>query len=261
MKIFIHITVFIFLAVTAKGQTEPINLKELGLRGRIKKITLYEYYSNPKETEVDSFRKPGKTEIMIFGEKGNEQSDVDFTPDGIEGNKTLINYEDKDKITAKLFYQKKLMLNFVFKYDSTGKRVNFEEYDSPNAVLVRVTYKYDGNGNLIEDDTYDSLNGNSKTIYSYNSGNQITETNISYEGSQGVDKTLFKYSTEGYLIETVSRGDIVDISDGTTIVKYTNFDKYGNWLLANSEQIYKIPLLHNLNHHKTIIKRVITYFD
>ena len=249
------------MVLTAKGQREPINLKEFGLRGRVKEITSYEYYSNPKETEVDTFKKPGKIEMMIFDERGNDQSNIDFTSNGIEGNKRLIDYEDKNKITAKLFYQKNLTLNFVFSYDNAGRRVKFEEHDSPNTVLVRLNYKYDANGNLIEEDTFDTLNGNSKTILSYNSENQLTERITSYEDNQGGNKTLFKYSIEGYLVETVTQRGIVGMSNGTTIVKNTNFDKYGNWLLSNSEQIYKIPPLDNLIHQKAIVKRIITYFD
>src|SRR6185437_6346351 len=93
------------VAQPGRGMTAPFpisNLKEIGIKGRVKEITEYTYFKSIGEDEVDTLKKPYKT-VSTFDALGNELTETKYTPKGIVISKLMFDYSQKQQVIVNQF--------------------------------------------------------------------------------------------------------------------------------------------------------------
>jgi len=89
------------------------------------------------------------------------------------------------------------------------------------SAVINTFFKYNKNGTLIEkDDSFVSLKNKSITKYLQDARGNIIEINDSQNG-----ETRYRYNANDFLVTAINSAISVD----TTIYKYEDLDRWGNW--------------------------------
>lgn len=255
-KLIIIQILFCFIQI-ANAQSAKTNLKEFGLKGKVKEVILYEYRAEINKMKVDTLHHPFKT-IMKFDEKGNLTEEYTFDKNEKLAAKTLYDYKKDGSITKNIFDpMNKLLDSAILKYDSIGRQIESDSYYRIN--FLKTVYKYDEAGNQIEEANY--LQSGSLTIkyaYAFNEKNQkVGQKSYWHDGKQ-TDESIFKYDALGNLIKTETYNLDGKIVGGNTAI-YTNIDKDGNWLSEEFEYTGHSQMQGDFLF-KHVDKRVIEYY-
>jgi len=264
-----NITIIAFFCCLATAVAQPglrmtapfpiSNLKELGIKGRVKEIAESTYFKSLGEDEIDTLKKPYKT-ISTFDTLGNELTEVKYTPKGLVISKLIFDYSQKQQVTVNQFdFNNQLANKLILDYSDRGLLMGSVQYTPPITVPVfKITFKYDEKGNEKERSLYFS-NGQlaEETIFSYNEKNQKTESNSTTFMANQTVKTIFSYNRGNLAEEEVSTSG--NLMGGTTKIDYDKFDQRGNWLLEVYLNNVEKGLLRGIKDKK-IIKRTIAYY-
>lgn len=189
-------------------------------------------------------------EMYYYNEDGNRYKEVLYNQNGSLGSRITYVFDRKGRITQSDCHNY-LGVNYIYKYDNRGNRVEAHKYYGDGNLYFKATYAYNKKGNRIEEQIFTSEGKLfSKWKYQYDeSGNRIIkerylpndrpDCKLVYKYDENHNKTHWKhFGSDGQLI-----------SEGTYVYEY---DSHGNWTkktkMENSEPIY-------------ILKREIEYFE
>jgi len=248
-----------------------LSSNELDIRGPVKEMVQYTYLVQP---DGQDFVSKGWKTIFEFNRNGYLTSEYRYRPDGGLMIKYLYDYAKKDSVIISLLDEKdELGDKTILIYDNEGRRLKAYHYDAPFNIAVFTTiFKYDVKGNEIEFDLLGSEGQllESDTIEYNDSGRKVAIQ----MGPAFNRRVAYYYEKSGNLHEerTIKKTDLSVIEN----IKYSKYDKYGNWLieLAIDHPPGKTSAVINTKFkkadnrrkedgfkHGQITKREIRYFD
>ena len=252
----------IFLLGLCLGTSLSIaqTLKSSGLKGPVSEVVSYGYdidKSNHLVNQQKSIWRYDKKRNLLEYEKFSTKGVLISKSVNIWTNSktdTACDYDEKNRLKGKSVWkynndQQTVEVDEVYYNSSLDTGVIAQLFKNKPAPLFKKICKYDKAGNRIEEDSY------SGNILHYKVVTFFTKDNLKIRDEEfdrnGVltSSTIFKYSKSGNLIETIF-SYTVGKSKIQGINKYSNFDRYGNWLSETYQD----------NESKKLHRKVIKYY-
>jgi hypothetical protein len=264
-------------------QFEKNTLGKENLKGRIKTITERGWYAKERrgqfvKTKLDYWS------ISRYDLPGNEILNSEWDTDGENAGDTTNTsygyiYDSLGNITE--VYEKMppsdtgFVIKSDFKYDSSNKNIEEDDYDFNLGPPRKSIFKYDSDGNLISNEYYEK--GDKlceKTLFQYNKGkmskviyyypintlnyiltfrhdkggNLIGNTDY-FNHKKRSNVNITKYDLQGDMIE-LNQYNVKGTMVGTSLKYKYAYDKMGNWI----KEIYYE------NNKPKISERIIKYY-
>lgn len=164
--------------------------------------------------------------IYTYNQKGDLIESSDYTKFGQNIGKVTMEYSANKCIEKNSSSGQSIIKN----YDYKGNIIEEKTFDDAGKLFCRRNMKYDSKGYKIEE-AYSVCLNKEKDIFSYDINGNCTGV-VSYSPDGQIrSKKVYKYDKLGNLIEESSfDGDNQLV--WSIKVKYSNFDKFGNWLKA-----------------------------
>jgi len=221
-KIISILIIYLLFSSVVAAQLQKNNLKELNLKGKVRRLGEFAYEAVEKDGVV---QKVGRRDAFV----------IDFNE---SGNMTRKRYFESTEV----IYQRDTCL-----YDGEGRMIEKNVYDRWGKLDPKYTYKYDGNQKMVEKNTYNadgSFDG--RAVYKYNKYgpnlNVIDEFFYDEKGGR-TGGNVFRYDSlwnligdKMYTYKYDSSGNLVEKINGSPIyadMKYTyqyEYDKNLNWI-------------------------------
>lgn len=161
----------------------------------------------------------------------------------LEGSFNLIRYDASGRqVSSRRYLDGAFVFADSMVYNALGQKV--EQYETPykkDSLSLKYVYSYDSAGRLSK--VVDVIYGqdNSYTMEYLSNGNYM-EHHMNKNGQKWQRK---------FFVD--NKGRLVKKEDKNTTVRYSKFDRYGNWLVAESSS--------HQNSAVTITERIIDYYE
>lgn len=255
LLLFIPIS-FVLFSFT-DGKKKKTDVEDEGLKGKVKSVRVYRYYSIDDKTFSINHLTMSKTDSSYHlkvnydekgnllgweGNKGEKLLTITFNKSGYRYTATKFNTDGIRTYLDSFFYDTKgnmiedkgfayrgdtllLACKNKYEFDSKGNMTKMFSYASTNEIGDKWLYKYDANGNQTEQTEY-SPKGIflQKRIYKYDDKGNVSET--SFYGDSLIFKNVYKYNDKGFVIEELHYSSD-KIIDQHYFYKY-EYDEKGN---------------------------------
>lgn len=201
---------------------QPNSLKEMKLRGKVKKVVANEYPID--DTAANKKRKMEYT----FDLKGNKLSEIIYNESGnwlykakMEYNKAgnLLTESSSNKITFHVNMTKRYI------YDKNNRLVTTKLFNRYKHLISIVSYTYNGKGQLtLVVNVNDVGTELERTAYRYDAYNRLEEEQVLDSKSALVSYSRYEYDAQG---RKISKADYDKDGFKDFISEYT-YDQYGN---------------------------------
>lgn len=245
------------------------DLSEASLKGPVKKVTETFYLESNTHSLYYGQQPGGKaTQICWYDSEGRLTEKANYINGNIEDG--YVRQYTINNVCMEYNYDAKGLIKGTFAYmqlDSDGHKLSTRRYKNGHVIAADSTV-YDAEGHQIK--CYESLFGNDSLIlrytYKYDSIGRISRY---YETWAGTEKVcVYEYFPNGSYTEHVAdnkgkkwdrkytldnKGQQIKYEDKTVRIRYSNFDKYGNWLKSRNS--------YTNNAAVVIYERVIEYYE
>lgn len=264
MKKLILLAAIACLVQIAIAQKKGVLLSEMGLKGPIKEVFVYEYTGRANDVSTDNTHWSPKTKIE-FDKYGNELAEYDYDSNSKIQSRFLFDYKgDKTIVKSQFVDSDKLVCTYTSKYDDKGNTIEFdsksEGYRNMNAFEDKMIYKYDKKGNLtkiIQNVVSNKTISLNKTFL-YDEKNQMIESDNYDLNGKLLSKEVFGYDSLGRVVKT----DVFDKNgkiEFGKVLSYDLIDNHGNWIAMTTENKNQIKIQGN-NLFKSFTRRYIKYY-
>ena len=173
-------------------------------------------------------------ELYFYDEEGYRFKEILYNPNGSIGSRIVYTFDKKGKIAQSECFNY-LGVNFIYKYDGDGNRIEAHKYYGDGKLYYKATYRYDKKGNRTEEKVftgdgklfskwkyvYDDV-GNRTVKERYFANGQL-DCRFTFEYDAEHKKTLWKtFGPEGKLL-----------SQGSYSYEY---DSRGNWIRKTKKE-------------------------
>ncbi len=142
----------------------------------------------------------------------------------VDGSFAVIRYDSNGRqVSSRRYRDGVFVLADSIVYNTLGQKA--EQYDTPykvDSLTLKFVYTYDSSGRLIKVEDVKYGQENSYMIEYLPDGNYV-EHHINKQGKEWLRK---------YFVN--KKGELIKKEDKNSIVRYSKFDKYGNWLVSES---------------------------
>ncbi len=221
--IWVFCIVVLFCGCTKTKSSKKNDWDELKLKGKVKSVIVT--YSKEKLGKIVQKNKMSK---FLFDANGNKIEEYLYYMDSENDLEYKYIYKyDATKMVEKNKYNSRGDLEYTCKYDTNGRKIAENTYNSAGHISHKKTYKYDANGNKIEMQIYNSEGKVSyKYTYKYDAkNNNIEENEYNNEAYRGCKK-IRKYDVNGNNIEE----KWYNLEGTLTHKECTTYDTNGNVL-------------------------------
>jgi hypothetical protein len=214
-------------AVPAVTDDIKNDLKELGLKGKVRSFTEETFKAADKFGEIVKGNKEGISRSVTFYANGMIAEDMYISPDGKISSIKRNMYDNKgNKIENVYNSDGKINNTKKIIYDDNGNITEESIYNSSGILESKYSYKYGAKGDMTEQNIYNSEGNKSGTeLYSYDDNGNKTEENIYNSTGDLTDSHKFVSDKDenGNLVIK----DIFKTEDGE-YTEWQKFDAAGN---------------------------------
>ena len=247
------LAVCLLLSISSAAQSNVDRADAMDLNGPVKTLTVIVTQSS----RLDSQAKPKQIahQRFTFDEKARVVEEVLLDAPGAREYKHVFEYDANGrKVLMKQFTDGMLDSWTKYNYDSKGRLISSQSFDSAGNQSRQTVRNYRDNGRLADHTVYDK-NGVviSKDVYSYDTHDRMTESTSFGSKGQVVQKQSWS-----------SDPNVILITRGNSIMRIVvkekvkdQLDEYGNWQRSKQEKV--INDSGNLSEVVEVTTRKFTY--
>lgn len=184
-----------------------------------KEIITSTIYDDENHKYTTYYQKPGYPEAVsgMLDKNGNFIDYYAYDLNGFYSGKTINSYSEAGLLAEMNYYDKddKYFLKTTYSYNGDGRIISIISYDRKGLISEKVERAYDPKGRCVEILIY-------KQAY-----NNPSECVLASKSQYAFDEAGRQIETRNYQYES--------FGEKQTIFRYTDFDRYGNWLRRVTE--------------------------